>query len=643
MVKSSKPRYRDEGESKIPFVSSGEHFTETASCACYEMRGGIPPRPKKNPIPAPSEDLQQLRAALDAFRDSESLSATRPGGHRKTEAWALVAERETVVSKGQRRGLSLATVASIFGHATLLSVILLSATAQIPKSQLIAVAVEILPQRKSPHQLAPAVAEPESVASGESSHKNTERPQATSNTEVAQATSAPSLSEAMSANSVEGSAPEIPISRSPQSPGVSEVYLSNANETSADSGGGITDFVEQGTQQSPELTVTHKTDWQTNPVDDNTLTYSAPGGGMRLTVREASSGGFVSSGFATSFGATNEETTDNSGLATTAWDDTAKAQSEKVDWTLINQKNFGLTTFGYRNEVGYEFQSFGQNKKEFATPGTSTMEFGGEARLGAFALGLAHSDITKLDSLAPAFSSGGDNAVATLDEASLKVDLHRFLAAGDGLAAKLIPTVWISAGERQSADASQVGTNSTSFGGSWSWNHGYASLDYWNYSSNGDAIRGADWSGQGLAGSLGMKYAAFGVNAGVSYGRSAEASPMWQSAGELYNTTMTASYTPKKLPGIWASATAGNYNQDGLAYGSASSEIYGTSTKGEYWSMAAGLDVTNWFWSPELASEDASPSVKLLYRYTDALTVDSAASKTSDSGSLVAVMIQRHF
>jgi hypothetical protein len=59
--------------------------------------------------------------------------------------------------------------------------------------------------------------------------------------------------------------------------------------------------------------------------------------------------------------------------------------------------------------------------------------------------------------------------------------------------------------------------------------------------------------------------------------------------------------------------------------------------------MAAGLDVTNWFWSPELASGNASQSVKLLYRYTDALTVDSAAGKTSDSNSLVAVMLQRRF
>jgi hypothetical protein len=89
--------------------------------------------------------------------------------------------------------------------------------------------------------------------------------------------------------------------------------------------------------------------------------------------------------------------------------------------------------------------------------------------------------------------------------------------------------------------------------------------------------------------------------------------------------------------------SAGNYNQDALAYGSTSSDIYGISTKGEYWSMAAGLDVTKWFWSPELASGDARQSVKLLYRYTDGFTVDSSAGKTSDTSSLVAVMLQRKF
>src|SRR6185312_6903007 len=100
-------------------------------------------------------------------------------------------------------------------------------------------------------------------------------------------------------------------------------------------------------------------------------------------------------------------------LGPVAWDDNATAKSQKADWTLINLKNFGLTAFGYQSEVGYDFRSFGQNKKEFATPGTSTMKAGGEVRLGAFALGLAHSDITKLDNMVPAFSAVDENAGAT--------------------------------------------------------------------------------------------------------------------------------------------------------------------------------------------------------------------------------------
>ena len=106
---------------------------------------------------------------------------------------------------------------------------------------------------------------------------------------------------------------------------------------------------------------------------------------------------------------------------------------------------------------------------------------------------------------------------------------------------------------------------------------------------------------------------------------------------------MAVYYKSDKLPGIWASATAANYDYAGLAYGSASSEIFGLDTKSEYWSMAAGLDVTNWFWSPELSSGDSQPSVKLLYRYTDALTLDSGTDKRSDSNSIVAVMLQRKF
>ena len=99
-----------------------------------------------------------------------------------------------------------------------------------------------------------------------------------------------------------------------------------------------------------------------------------------------------------------------------------------------------------------------------------------------------------------------------------------------------------------------------------------------------------------------------------------------QSASVVYDSSVTVSYKPDKLPGLWASAATGNYNQNAIAYGGTSSDLYGV-TNGEYWSMTAGLDLTSLFWSPEASESGALPgqrsSAKLLYRYSDFL--DSSA------------------
>jgi hypothetical protein len=403
------------------------------------------------------------------------------------------------------------------------------------------------------------------------------------------------------------------------------------------------EFVEEKRDEPPGLKITRRTDWQANPVEDNMLTYAAPGSAVRLTVREASSAGFARTDFTGGFGLTNEETSGPFGLSPTAWGANATAKSQRVDWTLVNLKNFGLTTFGYQNEVGYDFRSFGRTKKEFATPGTGTMKAGGEVRLGAFSIGLAHSNITAWQESTLAFSGAGEEPVATVDEASLAINLPRLLSgrASTGVIGKLVPTVWMTASDRQAAGTKQASTASTSFGGSWNWNYGHATLGYWNYSSDGDASIDTAWSGHGFDAHLGAYYGALGVDVSASYGHSEDVAPGWQSAGALYSSTVTLSYTSNKLPGIWASASAGNYDHDGLAYGSTSSEIYGVSPNGEYLSVATGLDVTDWFWSPELSSEDRS--VKLFYRYTDALTLDSTAGRTSDTDSLVGMMVQRKF
>src|SRR5262249_40708263 len=127
------------------------------------------------------------------------------------------------------------------------------------------------------------------------------------------------------------------------------------------------------------------------------------------------------------------------------------------------------------------------------------------------------------------------------------------------------------------------------------------------------------------------------------------------SASGLYSSSVTVSYKPNKLPGLWASAAAGNFDNNALVLGSTvlpnsgtSSDLYGVSTNGEYWSITAGLDFTSLFWSPPGVSDIGAPtgqpsSIKLLYRYSDDLFVDSSAGATRNVDNLVALMIQHKF
>ena len=69
-----------------------------------------------------------------------------------------------------------------------------------------------------------------------------------------------------------------------------EKYLWNT--AAAANSGDTIDFVEQQSSEAPGLTITRRTEWQANPVEDSKLTYSAPGSAVKLTVREASSAGF---------------------------------------------------------------------------------------------------------------------------------------------------------------------------------------------------------------------------------------------------------------------------------------------------------------------------------------------------------------
>ena len=214
--------------------------------------------------------------------------------------------------------------------------------------------------------------------------------------------------------------------------------------------------------------------------------------------------------------------------------------------------------------------------------------------------------------------------------------------ASKNIASKLLPTLWASASDKQTANTGPE-TTSTSFGGTWNWNAGYATLGYWNYSSGKNADLGTRSSGQGFNVDLGAYRSSLGIYGGLSYGQSEETVASWPSGVALYNLYVTVSYQPDKLPGISVTAASGNYDYNAIANGSMSSDLYAMTAKGEYSSLTAGLDLTNLLWRFDASDSGTAnkqrPSVKALYRYTDSFLLDSSASKTSYVDSLVAVMI----
>jgi hypothetical protein len=278
--------------------------------------------------------------------------------------------------------------------------------------------------------------------------------------------------------------------------------------------------------------VTRRFDWASNrPVEDHEVTYSASGSPSKLTVREARSNGFSLSGIAPEF-ATNSET--NSRLfGLTATD--ATARSQRFDWSVINEKNFGLMVFGYENEVGRDFRPFGKTKKEFAVAGTTTRKAGSEMRLGSFGIGFAQSRIEGLD---PVAGFGAEQ-----QEASFTIDLPSLLV-GANLASSFVPTVWMN-GSIKREDAATSDTVTTSLGGSWTWDNGYANVGFWNYSSGGpDKATGAAWGGRGFDANVGTYHSSFSLDFNLAYGHSEDSAASWQSTGALYNSSITLSYKP---------------------------------------------------------------------------------------------------
>jgi hypothetical protein len=606
----------------------------------------------KGQTPVLTAELQQLRTALDLFRNSratletEALRASRhyPRSSKRDnreieELRALVAALPE--SGHRRRLLNMPNLASLLGHAGLIAFVLLCASHQVSRSGLIPVSIESL--AKDSHQSKPLEkpAEPKERSRLEVSQANPElTPTAPLPNDSGSADQAKNFG---SADQTERALPDS-FSASARPQEAAERYLWNANSTSVQVSESLIDFSEQGSQGSPGLRIVRKTDWQDNPVEDQTLTYSTQGNAVRLTTREVSSAGFAGTNFVRDLSLNDEATSQPFGLTATELGDNAIAKSQRVDWRLVDLKDFGVTVFGYQNEVGADFKPFGQAENEFETPGTTTLKAGSQLRVGAFGFGFSQSNVTSSADAVPGFSESRQESLATKQEASVTLDLSHLLPgteAPSGLTSNLLPTLWVSASDKTSPSsgpgAVATDTIATSIGGSWKWKDAYATLGYWDYSSNNGGGVNSSWNGQGFDAAFGAYHSSFGLNLAMSYGRSDDAAGSWQSAGALYNGTVSVSYAPSKLPGVWVSASTGNYDYNG-----ALSDLYAVRTNNEYSSLTAGLDFTNWFWGAE-SSEYGPSSVKLLYRYSDNVFADSTAGTTKDQDNLVAVMVQRKF
>lgn len=551
--------------------------------------------------------------------------------------------------ESETRATRITFSASLIAHSALLAVMLGTVSLKVPLPDLIPVSVMTAPR---PDSLGSEVSPFLEAASKLAGSRNTPS--------FAQVDDAQRLVVAKLPEAFRGSEPGVPgmrrprtddrddlppqkVARSERSHAVAagmpsagdETQLRNAAGADPAQGGGIVGWVAQKGDKPPDLTVTSRSDWEIDSARFSKVeekVYAAPDSGVRLTVREAASAGFAGTDFTRGVGLSSFETSGPLGLSPTD----GIARSQKIDWTFIDLKDFGVTAFGYQSEVGRNFEPFERTKKEFETAGTRKMKAGANVRVGAFDFGLSQSSIEK---------TYGSPAGTVQSEASASVDLPRLLRAaqvtGD-LVPKLIPTVWMNASTSQIPMSGQADDTVTmSFGGTWSWDMGNASLGYWSSSFGNNANLGATWSGQGFDANVGAYYGAFAVDLGLSYGQSEDAALSWESAGDLYNSSVTVSYKPDKLPGISVTAAVGNYDQNSMAFGSTFSESYAWSSNSHYISLSAGLDLTSLFWSSEGSGEGSS--VKMLYRHSESVFFDSYSDATSDIDDLVAVTVQRKF
>jgi hypothetical protein len=407
-----------------------------------------------------------------------------------------------------------------------------------------------------------------------------------------------------------------------------------------------------------ELTIARRTDWDASPIEDDKLTYSAPGSPVKFTMREVSS--------FTGFGMNDHQNSGAFALAPMLWGDDATARSKRVDWSVVNSRDFGVTAFSYQSAIGRTFQPADQTKNEFAMPGTSTTTAGGKVRAGAFDFGFAVSSVEYAGPGTELLQQGVANATAVQQEALVSLDLRRLLSgspASSEFFSTLLPTLWVTVSDKHNgatgleavpkdAITSSFGaptiwvtgqtlpqdTTTSSFGGKWKSDIGYASLSYWRYSSSGgEGIAPWAGSGHGFNASAGAEYSSFEIEADFTYGQFENIASSQQS-GRLYDSNVTVSYKPDGLPGLWAKASAGNYNQNAIT--GTWSDFYDMPTSSRYWSITAGLDLTNLFWETK-AFPGQHSAVKLLYKYSYSLDSSLDATRTVDN--LVAMMVRRSF
>jgi hypothetical protein len=150
------------------------------------------------------------------------------------------------------------------------------------------------------------------------------------------------------------------------------------------------------------------------------------------------------------------------------------------------------------------------------------------------------------------------NGIALCGAASsVTLDLAHLLLGqpSSGLTSSLLPTLWVSASDASTPSsgpgATAGDTISTGIGGRWKWKDAYASLGYWDYASNHSGVSSSFWNGRGFDVAFGAYHSSFGLNVAMSYGQSDDVAGSWQSASALYNGSVTVSYAPSKLPGVW--------------------------------------------------------------------------------------------